>query len=168
MHDCVAPATLPSLHDQLRPRVEEAADLPDDLREESLRLLDELPPGDRLCHGDLHLGNVLGSWTAPMVIDWADAARGDPVADVANTVVLHRVGAPPPGSPRVVRALATLGRRVLRDSYVATYGARRALDPDLLRRWEFVRAAARVWAPVADEYPALLRFLRTRHHVVPT
>jgi aminoglycoside phosphotransferase (APT) family kinase protein len=165
MHDCVAPDTLPSLHDQLRPRLEEAADLPDDLREAALGLLDGLPPGDRLCHGDLHLGNVLGSWTAPMVIDWADAARGDPVGDVANTVVLHRVGEPPPGSPQVVRSLASLGRRVLRDRYLATYRGRRAVDPGLLARWEFVRAAARVWAPVPNEYPALLRLLRAPHQV---
>ena len=167
MHDCAAPDSLPGLHDELRPRLQEAGALFDDLRSASLQLLDGLPTGDRLCHGDFHLANVLGSYAAPTVIDWADATCGDPVADVANTVVLHRVGRPPPGSSRVIRSLATVGRRILRDRYLAIYRTRRPVDADLLARWAIVRAAARMWAPVPDEHPALLRFLRSRLRTMP-
>ncbi len=162
MHDCLAPGELPGLHDELGKRIETAEPLPDDLRLAALRLLDGLPRGDRLCHGDLHLGNILGSWSAPTVIDWADATRGDPVADVARTAVLHRVGEAPPGSPLTVRALTPVGRRILLSRYLAAYRARRALDDGLLERWEVVRAAARLWEPVPDEHPALRRFLRRR------
>jgi aminoglycoside phosphotransferase (APT) family kinase protein len=54
-------------------------------------LLPGLPadaPVYRLCHGDLHPGNVLVSADGPVVIDWFDASRGDPVLDVARTMVL--------------------------------------------------------------------------------
>jgi aminoglycoside phosphotransferase (APT) family kinase protein len=44
--------------------------------------------GDRLVHLDLHPLNVLLSATGPVVIDWANAARGDGLSDVALTYVL--------------------------------------------------------------------------------
>jgi aminoglycoside phosphotransferase (APT) family kinase protein len=162
MHDCAAPPGLPELHDELRVRIEAAEILPDDLRSEVLAMLDGLPRGDQLCHGDLHPGNILGAWDRPVVIDWADAARGDPVADVARSTVLLTAGEAPPGSPTTVRMLAPLGRRILHDRYLATYRSRRPVDPDLLRRWQVVRAAGRLWEPVPDEHPALLRLVSER------
>lgn len=44
--------------------------------------------GDRILHGDLHPLNVILSDDGPVVIDWANAARGDPAYDVADTWVL--------------------------------------------------------------------------------
>jgi aminoglycoside phosphotransferase (APT) family kinase protein len=49
-----------------------------------LSLLAEMPRGDRLCHGDFHPINVLGQTSQPLVIDWPDACRGDPSADVCT------------------------------------------------------------------------------------
>jgi hypothetical protein len=59
-----------------------------------------------------------------------------------------------------VRTLAGVGRRILHDRYLATYRARRAIDRALFDRWQIVRAAGRLWEPVPDEHPALLRLLR--------
>ncbi|MBB3725244.1 phosphotransferase [Nonomuraea dietziae] len=42
-------------------------------------------PGNRLLHLDLHPGNVLLTGDGPRVVDWANAARGAPGADVACT-----------------------------------------------------------------------------------
>jgi aminoglycoside phosphotransferase (APT) family kinase protein len=162
MHEVPAPDDLPDLHDDVRAHIVDAAPLPDDLRAAVLDVLDGLPRGDRLCHGDLHPGNMLGSWSAPTVIDWPGAARGDPPADVALTSVLHRVATLPPGAPTLVRSLASMGRRPLRVTYLAGYRSRRPLDADALARWEVVRAAARLWAPIPEEHPALLRFIRAR------
>lgn len=44
--------------------------------------------GDRLLHLDLHPENVLVSPAGPVVIDWANAARGDAAPDLALTWVL--------------------------------------------------------------------------------
>jgi aminoglycoside phosphotransferase (APT) family kinase protein len=162
MHECAAPSELPDLHDELRLRIVDAAALPDDLRARALDVLDTLPNGDRLCHGDLHLGNILGSWSAPMVIDWGDASRGDPVADVARTWLLHRFGEPPPGAPRTIRVLAPVGRRILVERYLRAYRRRRPVDQHRLERWEIVRAAARLGEPIPEERPALLRLLGER------
>lgn len=99
MHDVLAPPGLPAVKDDLRQRILVAEALPADLRSAVLALLDRLPEGDRLCHGDFHLGNMMGSWTSPVVVDWGDAARGDPLADVARTRLIQRAGELPPWSP---------------------------------------------------------------------
>jgi len=66
-------------------------------------------PGDRLLHRDLHPLNVLMPESGPVVIDWANAAAGDPAYDVADAWVLF-ASAEVPGS-RWDRALAAVGRR---------------------------------------------------------
>ena len=48
--------------------------------------------GDRLLHLDLHPLNVMMSPTGPVVIDWANACRGDPNVDVAIAWVLMATG----------------------------------------------------------------------------
>lgn len=164
MHDCLAPEELPDLNDDLRQRIE-AAPLPDELRAGALRILETLPHGDRLCHGDLHLGNMLGSFSKSVVIDWGDASRGDPIADVARTELLHRLGDPPPGAPAAIRALAPIGRSVLVARYLAVYRKLHHIDRRSLQQWAIVRAAARLLEPIPSEHPKLLRFLQTQ---VPT
>ena len=162
MHECVAPAGLPDLNDELRARIEEAPPLPDDLRAGALAVLADMPRGDRLCHGDLHIGNMMGSYDQPVIIDWGNASRGDPVADVARTELLHRLGDPPPGAPVLIRVFASVGRRALVARYLATYRLARPIDQHALERWEIVRAAARLAEPIPSEEPRLLRFLRKR------
>jgi streptomycin 6-kinase len=44
--------------------------------------------GDRLLHLDLHPENVILSPSGPVVVDWANAARGDPALDVAMIWVI--------------------------------------------------------------------------------
>jgi hypothetical protein len=144
MHECVAPAELPDLHDVLRGRIEIVEALPDELRGPALDVLDQLPRGDRLCHGDLHVGNMVGGWDDAQVIDWGDATRGDPVADVARTELLHRLGNPPPGSRALIRVVAPIGGRLLASTYLGTYRRQRPIDRECLRSWRIVRAAARL------------------------
>lgn len=160
MHERAAPVELPSLHDVLRRRIGCADALPDDLRPRVLALLDDLPAGNRLCHGDMHIGNILGTPEAPAVIDWGDATRGTPTADVARTWILVRFGTLPPGAPLVARALAPLGRRIILDTYLRAYRAARPVDDALLARWQVVCAAARLWDPVPEDHPVVLRYLR--------
>lgn len=158
IHDCAAPPQLPDLNDELSERIHAADPLPADLKQLALRVLDGLPRGDRLCHGDFHLGNILGSWSAPVAIDWGYASRGAPVADVARTELLHRVGALPPGTPAAFRALTRIGRRLLTERYLNVYQLRRTID-DSIDRWRFVHAAARLNEPIPEEQPVLLGLL---------
>ena len=53
----------------------------------------DMPDGDRLCHGDFHPMNILGEASQPVIIDWSDARRGDPAADVCRTYLLMKLHA---------------------------------------------------------------------------
>ena len=64
--------------------------------------------GDRVVHLDLHPLNVMMTAGGPFVIDWANAARGDPHVDVALTWLLLAAGTVP-GSPVAARFVA-IGR----------------------------------------------------------
>ena len=54
--------------------------------------LARLPTGDRLLHGDLHLGNVVTAGGRMFLIDWSQAMAGDPAADVARSELVMRFG----------------------------------------------------------------------------
>lgn len=56
--------------------------------EEISRVLDKLPDGDTLCHGDFHPGNILIYDGQAMVIDFMNVCHGDFLYDVARTVFL--------------------------------------------------------------------------------
>jgi aminoglycoside phosphotransferase (APT) family kinase protein len=107
--------------------------------------LEFLPPqasSPRLCHGDLHPSNVLLAADGPMIVDWFDASRGDPLADVARSVLtLLSDGSDPPchlpGSDR-----ATLGH--LTAAYLARLREQMEIDDELLARWQAVNAVARI------------------------
>ena len=55
--------------------------------------------GDQLLHLDLHPLNVIMSPNGPVVIDWPNARRGDPMADVALDVRAHLVRTHPAAAP---------------------------------------------------------------------
>ena len=106
------------------------------------------------------LGNVLGSWEEPVVIDWPNALRGDPLADVARTDLLHRVATPVAGTP-LAAVLIPLGRGLLTRRYLAEYDRLRPLDRDRLDRWRVVCAAARFGEGIEEEFPRLTRLLES-------
>lgn len=106
-------AMLASLHSQLHAIV-----APPDLPHAAL-------PGDRLLHRDLHPLNIILTDQGPMVIDWANAARGDPAYDVADTWVVFAI-AEAPGT-RLDRLLVGVGRRVLLRSFLARVDVRAAV-----------------------------------------
>jgi aminoglycoside phosphotransferase (APT) family kinase protein len=142
LFELVPPATLPRQRDRLVSKIRWAAAKVD---ASLARALDLLPPEarpPRLCHGDLHPSNVLLARDGPMIVDWFDASRGDPTADIArSSMVLLSDGSNPPrhlpGSDR-----ATLG--VLADAYRSRLRERLEIDDDLLTRWQAVNAVARM------------------------
>jgi Ser/Thr protein kinase RdoA (MazF antagonist) len=153
-----APADLPNLRPVLVARIEDAG-LPPPLRDHAVRVLDGLPDGDRLCHGDYHPGNVLVAADRVGVIDWANAARGPPAADHARTMLLLRWADPLPGTPPIARALMAAGRSAFGQSYARTYlrGTPRPLPQ--VDSWLVVHAAARLAEGLKVERATLIGFL---------
>ncbi len=75
--------------------------------------------GNAFVHMDLHPLNVLVGPRGPVVIDWTNARRGDPLIDVALAYVLMAAGEIPSG--RLEGAVLRLGRRLLLSSFVREF-----------------------------------------------
>jgi tRNA A-37 threonylcarbamoyl transferase component Bud32 len=71
-------------------------------------LIDRLRPGDGLCHGDLHPGNVIMTANGPRIVDWTFAMRAPAAYDLARCHILLAEQAPEivddPERPRAVNA----------------------------------------------------------------
>ncbi|WP_420853305.1 aminoglycoside phosphotransferase family protein [Sphingobium estronivorans] len=93
IHDCPAPG-LRSLREVLRTDIIHGPADPA-LQQAALRLLDGLPDGDRLLHGDFHVKNILVTQGGPVAIDWSKAARGAVTPDMLRTEMLMRFGEGP-------------------------------------------------------------------------
>jgi aminoglycoside phosphotransferase (APT) family kinase protein len=132
------------------------------MRDAALARLRELPQGDRLLHGDLHPGNVMMQDGEPVILDWSNAARGNPEADLTRTLMMIRLGEPPPGTSLLLRALAKVGRRLFLGSYRRAYRRVRYPDEALMRAWELPVAVARLSEGIKAERPALEKFIERR------
>jgi hypothetical protein len=98
-----------SLKVRLIARIKDAPHLEDRHRGALLIGLAAIPDGDRLCHGDLHPLNILGDVDKPMIVDWPDACRGDPAADVCRSYVLLTLHASELAAP-YLHAYCRLGK----------------------------------------------------------
>jgi aminoglycoside phosphotransferase (APT) family kinase protein len=159
LHQASAPPELPDARDFLRRRIGGSDLLPPDLASFALELLATLPDGDRLCHGDLHPGNVLLGSDGPVVIDWTNVTRGDPMADLAMTRMLLRVARPQPTAPALVRLAAPVARGVLSSAYLGAYRRRRPVDLERAERWEPVLLADRIAKGLEADEPGLIEML---------
>jgi aminoglycoside phosphotransferase (APT) family kinase protein len=140
------PAGVPSLRDRLSRNVEAAPGLSAAARRRARSMLASLPRGRALCHGDFHPENVLLAERGPVVVDWLDAARGPPAADVARTALLLRYAGGEAGP------LGAAVRRAFRWWYLRAYCARRAVSRWLIRAWEVPVAAARLTEGVPEAH----------------
>jgi aminoglycoside phosphotransferase (APT) family kinase protein len=151
------PVTLPSQLDRIASKIRLAAN---DFNLDVGRLLELLPlqlPSVWLCHGDFHPKNIVMSRRGLFVVDWFDASRGTPCAEVARSALLiapdidanFRHGHLPGASSDTLR--------LLHDSYLEEIQAQVQFSNTDFRQWGYLAAAARL-AEGVDPRP-LLRIL---------
>jgi aminoglycoside phosphotransferase (APT) family kinase protein len=90
-----------------------------------------LPQGAALLHLDYHPLNVMSSHRGiTCVLDWANAAVGDPRADLARTVTVLRLAPAPPGTPAtLLMALRRALELAWRTGYQVSGGSFRDMAP---------------------------------------
>jgi aminoglycoside phosphotransferase (APT) family kinase protein len=158
MHRCQA-AGWPSQREQFAAIIRRAgADYPE-AREAVLQALSLLPDGDRLCHGDFHPDNVLMTARGPVIVDWNNSVCGHPLADVARTVLMAKVGELPPGP--VTRRLLQWGRGWFLSEYQRRYFHLCPQHPaGQLAAWEAPVVAVRLAEGIPSETRQLLSMLK--------
>lgn len=149
LFELVPPVTLPRQIDRLVSKIRSAAQDVDPSVAGALTMLPEPAGPARLCHGDLHPSNVILTGAGPMLVDWFDASRGDPIADVArSSLTLLANGA---STPRHLPGADPATLASLTGAYLARLRERLDIGDELLERWQAVNAAARLAEGVAPE-----------------
>lgn len=154
------PPGVPDLVDRLVRKIELASGLTPREQVAAKMLVESLPRGAALLHGDLHPGNVLMGKNGPVVIDWFDASIGHPVADVVRSSILMQsnVGAAPRHLPRATRHVL----HELRHTYLAEFRSELEMAAVDLAGWQGVVAAGRLAEDAELDDTALMALWRAR------
>jgi len=108
VHKTAPPPDVLSLRDTMAGSRLSGGMLPKHIATGILTLIERLAPGDGLCHGDLHPGNVIMTADGPRLIDWGGATRAPAGLDLACCHVILCELAPEsvadPERPRAVNA----------------------------------------------------------------
>jgi len=144
----------PSQREYMLRQIQSAPSLTAQKKRAVLQILEKLPDGDALCHGDYHPANVLLAKEGPFIIDWPLAARGNPLADVARTSLLLTMGAMQSDTPG--RRLLEIGRSLFHHFYLQRYMQLRGVSRQELATWRAPVAAARLGEGLEEEIDDLL------------
>jgi thiamine kinase len=152
---------LSPLRESLRLDIQRVETLPCDLKNRVLQLLDELPDGNALCHLDFHPEQVIVTKEGSVIIDWMTACQGHPLADVARTAVILKVGQSPTAT-RAMRLIANLLRGLFYRTYMSQY---LQLNPQQayadIRTWMIPVAAGRLREDIPGERDKLLSIIQS-------
>jgi Predicted aminoglycoside phosphotransferase len=146
-----APQNPPRQYDQILSDIEHSNSLTAEKKARIVHLLDALPQGEVLCHGDFHPDNVLLTDHGPIVIDWMTGTRGNACADFVRTLMIMGTSALPKQIPPLQRALLTLFRNTLVGTYRSQYLKRNPQALHDLFVWQIPLLAARLME--VSDYP---------------
>lgn len=103
-----------------------APGLDDAERKKLMAMLEQLPDGYAILHGDFHGGNILIDTTGYKIIDWAEVAVGDPAADVARSYMDYLM----------------MDRKDLSEMHLAKYCAATGMSREMILAWLPVMAGS--------------------------
>ncbi|WP_157259453.1 aminoglycoside phosphotransferase family protein [Paenibacillus sp. OSY-SE] len=131
-------------------------------KKKTIHYLEQLPPGDMLCHGDFHPDNVMVG-EEHWIIDWMTGMSGNPAGDVARTFLLLNHGTMPDGTPKLLKAIINFLRNNLKHEYMKHYLSASGLAYSEIDRWILPVAAARLveWIP-KEEKDTLIMLVKDR------
>jgi aminoglycoside phosphotransferase (APT) family kinase protein len=82
----------PKLTERITYKISNSQYLDDSLIGKLLSLLNNMEDdSDYLCHGDLHLLNILNDGNKHWIIDWVDATAGNPLADACRSYLIFKM-----------------------------------------------------------------------------
>lgn len=114
---------------------------------EMIARLQKMPREYKLVHMDYHLDNVMVTPDGLRVIDWTGARAGNPLADMARTLLTFEPGTYPVDADAAMRDRIDQMRSLLRKAYLQAYPA----DTAQLLAWRSIIAAARLYCCSQEE-----------------
>jgi Ser/Thr protein kinase RdoA (MazF antagonist) len=139
VHDVPAPANLETQREWARGGIPETHKFSQETQQRVLRLLDAMPAGKQLCHGDFHPGNIIVTQRGPVIIDWMTASKGVACGDVARASIILEAAQAPQGTP--MRWLLEWVRKAFLATYIKTYFQLRPAEKNAFPAWRTIMAA---------------------------
>ncbi len=139
VHAVAASPNLETQREWARGGIPETNKLPRALQERILLLLNSMPDGNQLCHGDFHPGNIIVTHRGPIIIDWMTASRGVACGDVARASIILEAAQAPEGTP--MRWLLEWVRKLFQKTYIKTYFQLQPVPKDSFAAWRAIMAA---------------------------
>ncbi len=153
---------LPSQRATLIDVIQHLESMSPELKTSVLKVLDDLPDGNTLCHFDFHPDQVLITDNGPVVIDWITAQRGYPLSDVARTCVILKFGQVPYGS-WVMRMIINIWREIFYRTYIKRYlELHPGVSQEKIVNWMIPVAAGRLVEAIPEESEPILHFIQSQ------
>lgn len=151
-----------TVKNKLRRDIENSKYLSEQEQQKVRRYMEALPDGSILCHLDFHPGNVMISDGDMVIIDWMNAAVGDPCADAARTCIMLRYARLPDINPLAGKMIHLFVCHIAK-IYLKEYIRLSGICADSVEQWILPAAAARLteWIP-EEERKCLLRMIHHR------
>lgn len=148
MHKCKAEG-LPDCKEALRWGIKYEQDLSQEQKQEILNILEKLPEGSFVCHGDYHPGNIIKNYDQYIILDWMTAVAGQPSYDVARTILLLQDASIPEEVPAFIKFVMNLVRKQIANSYLKQYMKLSGISREEIDAWRLPIIAARLseWIP---------------------
>jgi uncharacterized protein (TIGR02172 family) len=151
----------PSHRERMVWQIEHADPMPDPIKIAALDALGKLPDGHAVCHGDFHPDNILMSPRGPVIIDWESVTRGNPLADVARSLLLISLGEPVYAMSTAVRWMMNRTRVLFCRAYLQRYLKLSGATKEAIQAWALPVAAARLNDWIPEEQARLLAYIET-------
>lgn len=113
--------------------------------------IDKLPNKNALCHLDFHPDNIIITKFGPKIIDWCNAAAGDPCADAAITVLIFTLCNNPPGTSKLVNIVSKIIAKYIKNVYLEKYLMLSHKTPEEIDKWLLPAAVLRLSYNLPEE-----------------
>ncbi len=156
MHKCGV-AGLNDLKNYLLNDIKRVKELDDNQRNLIIKVLDNLPSKNILCHRDFHPDNILYAEKSLVVIDWITSVQGAPAADVARSYYIMKYGSPMQIISRIDKLKIKIFRSVASRLYLYHYCKKAKMKRKEIKKWELVTIVARLREGITEEKDFILK-----------
>lgn len=153
---------LPSQKERLSQNIARSSYLLGSREKIILDYLNKLPDGNCICHGDIHFNNIIVSGRNMVAVDWNSAYRGNPLGDVARTMLLVNSPVTRSTLPSIVRSPARIGKCLICSTYVTEYMKLSGADYRSIDDWILPLAAAKLKDGVPGDEGWLMEIIDRR------
>lgn len=123
-------------------------------------VIDELPEGNDICHGDFHPGNIIISEYKYYVIDWFGVTSGRKLSDIAHTFILMKNTPKIESVSKMEHFITSTVGNLISGRYISNCNKIEHFDWSEFSKWMIVRAAERLYYGIPSEKANLISFIK--------